>query len=103
VGAGDRGGRGDVATGYSVTESLPPLATYTPGCTLTVKVRVLEAVWWAGAAESVAVTVNVNVPESVGVPATFPPGDSDRSDGSAPAVIAHVSGPTPPVAASVVE
>ena len=43
-------------------------------------------------------TVKSRVPVEVGVPAIVPAADSDRPDGSAPAVTAHVYGAAPPVA-----
>jgi hypothetical protein len=46
---------------------------------------------------SVAVTVKLNVPVTVGVPDTTPPVDSVMPAGKAPAVTAYVTVPTPPV------
>jgi hypothetical protein len=47
---------------------------------------------------SVADTVNVNEPPSVGVPVSVPVGSSDKPAGSAPTVIANVCGDVPPLA-----
>ena len=49
-------------------------------------------------AESVAVTVKVEVPAAVGVPEITPAVDSDNPAGRLPVVTAHVYGGTPPVA-----
>ena len=46
---------------------------------------------------SVAVTVNVNGPAAVGVPASSPAAESVIPLGNAPAVTLHVTGAVPPV------
>ena len=46
---------------------------------------------------SVAVTVNVNGPDAVGVPASTPAAESVIPPGRAPAVRLHVTGAVPPV------
>ena len=54
--------------------------------------------------ESVTETVNVNVPEVVGVPEITPvTAEIDRPGGRAPLAILHVYGGTPPVALNAAE
>ncbi len=55
------------------------------------------------AAESVTITVKVEVPAALGVPAMTPvPGVRVAQEGRLPVAIAHVYGEVPPVACSVV-
>jgi hypothetical protein len=67
-----------------------------------VRVRLADAVS-AGLVESTTWTVNVDVPDAVGVPVIAPPELSVRPVGNAPAVTDQVYGNVPPVAANFAE
>jgi len=87
----------DAAAPLSVTvplEEVPPLTVVGFKVTeasagLIVTLRLAVAVW-AGVAESVTVTVKLNVPDAVGVPDSTPPELSVSPVGSAPEVTAQV-------------
>ena len=67
------------------------------GGLLILTVKVAEFVAGVGAL-SVTVTVNVDMPAALGVPPTEPVLTRLRPSGSAPEVIAQLSGRNPPVA-----
>jgi len=87
----------EAAAPLSVTvplEEVPPLTVVGFKVTeasagLIVTLRLAVAVW-AGVAESVTVTVKLNVPDAVGVPDSTPPELSVSPVGSAPEVTAQV-------------
>jgi len=67
----------------------------------TVMLRDFVAVCAVGLVESVALTVNEEVPAAVGVPLSAPSDASDRPVGSEPVVMLQVYGLVPPVAPRV--
>lgn len=92
-----------------MTVKVPPVPTVKvalfplviAGAWLIVSVRLAEAVWAVGVAESVTVTVKVKAPLLVGVPESAPAELRLMPSGRDPDVIAQVYGAVPFVAVNV--